>query len=95
MTGGVAELERELLLLFDMQCVVLMDRLANCAPSARAGLAHTLKGSALGIGAMQVAHAAGALEAAEGGETAALVSLNEAVQQARLAISRLLACAGE
>jgi HPt (histidine-containing phosphotransfer) domain-containing protein len=95
MTGGSVELERELLQLFDTQCAVLIDRMAECASSARAGLAHTLKGSALGIGAIQVAQAAAALEASDGAQTAALLHLNEAIQQARLAIAPLLACACE
>jgi HPt (histidine-containing phosphotransfer) domain-containing protein len=95
MTAGSQELERELLRLFDTQCVVLMERMAQSGPAARSALAHTLKGSALGVGAMRVADTAAALEAAEAGETAALVRLNEAVQDAHLAIARLLACAAE
>lgn len=95
MTAGDTALERELLQLFDTQCSVLMDRMAQCAPSARAGLAHTLKGSALGIGAMLVAEAAAALETAGEGQTAALLHLNEAVQATHLAIAPLLACASE
>jgi HPt (histidine-containing phosphotransfer) domain-containing protein len=95
MTAGALELERELLRLFDTQCAVLMDRMAQCAPSARAGLAHALKGSALGIGAMRVAQAAAALEVADEQQTAALVRLNAAVQEARVSIARMLACAAE
>jgi Hpt domain len=91
MTAGARDLERDLLCL---QCVVLMDRMAVACP-ARATLAHTLKGSALGIGAMRVARAAAAVESGEEHQTAALVRLNEAVQEARLAIARLLACADE
>ncbi len=95
MTAGARDLERDLLCLFDTQCVILMDRIANVACPVRATLAHTLKGSALGIGAMRVARAAAAVESREEHQTAALVRLNEAVQEARLAIARLLACADE
>jgi HPt (histidine-containing phosphotransfer) domain-containing protein len=90
MTAGAADLERELLRLFDTQCAVLMERMAQC-PATRSTLAHTLKGSALGIGAMRVAQAAAAVESGEEPQTAALLRLNEAVQEARLAIARLLA----
>lgn len=95
MTGGVRALERELLHLFDTQCVVLLERMARAAPAAQATLAHTLKGSALGIGAMRVAEAAAQVEAADEHKTAALVRLNAAVQEARISIARLLACASE
>jgi len=95
MTGGTPALERELLALFDTQCAVLMQRMGEAAAPARATLAHTLKGSALGIGATRVAHAAAAVESGGEPQTAALLRLNEAVQEARLAIARLLARAPE
>jgi len=91
MTAGAGQLERELLVLFDTQCAVLMQRMAEVPPPARATLAHTLKGSALGIGAMRVAQAAAAVENGEQPQTAALLRLNAAVQEARVAIARLLA----
>jgi HPt (histidine-containing phosphotransfer) domain-containing protein len=90
MTAGASDLERDLLRLFDTQCGVLMERMAQC-PATRSTLAHTLKGSALGIGAMRVAQAAAAVECGEEQQTAALVRLNAAVQEARVAIARLLA----
>jgi Hpt domain len=95
MTAGAQDLERELLRLFDTQCAVLMDRMAHCASPARSTLAHTLKGSALGIGASRVAAAAAAVETADEHQTVPLMRLNEAVQEARLSIARLLACAPE
>ncbi len=95
MTAGAPELERELLQLFDTQCAVLIDRMAHCETPARAALAHTLKGSALGIGAMQVAEAAAALERAGKGHTPALPELQRAVAQARAAIARMLAYPAE
>jgi HPt (histidine-containing phosphotransfer) domain-containing protein len=91
MTVGQQDLERELLQLFDTQCAVLTERMAQMAPMARAGLAHTLKGSALGIGAVKVAAAAAAVESVDEHQTAALMRLNEAVQEVRLSIARLLA----
>lgn len=95
MTGGAKGLEHELLLLFDTQCAVLMERMAQSTPPARATLAHTLKGSALGMGALRVAAAAAAVETTGNEQTAALMRLNETVQEARIGIARLLACAAE
>ncbi len=95
MTAGARELERELLQLFDTQCAVLIDRMAQCEAPARAALAHTLKGSALGIGALRVAEMAAALEHAGEGHTPALAELQRAVMQARAAIAHMLACAAK
>jgi HPt (histidine-containing phosphotransfer) domain-containing protein len=64
-TLGDAGLEREVLRLFQRQGRSLMMRFEVVTdPAARADIAHTLRGSALAIGAMRVATAAGALEAA-------------------------------
>ncbi|GJD62863.1 Hpt domain-containing protein [Methylobacterium frigidaeris] len=65
-TFGDADLAREVLALFAGQCDRLVPGLSDLdlAPDARADLAHTLKGSALGIGAARVAALAGRLEAA-------------------------------
>jgi HPt (histidine-containing phosphotransfer) domain-containing protein len=95
MTAGARELEREVLQLFDTQCAVLLDRMAQCEAPARAALAHTLKGSALGIGAMRVAETAAALERAGEAQTSALTELQRAVAQARAAIARMLAWPAE
>ncbi len=95
MTAGARDLERELLRLFDKQCTVLLDRMAHGEIPARAALAHTLKGSALGIGAMRVAEAAAALERAGERHTHVLTELQQAVAQARAAIARMLACPAE
>ena len=51
MTFGDHSLEREVLQLFDRQAELLMERMNASAPAAIATLAHTLKGSAVGIGA--------------------------------------------
>ena len=61
MTLGERELEREVLMLFVQQSTDLLARLEKL-PREGASLAHTLKGSALGIGAFAVAEAAESLE---------------------------------
>jgi len=62
MTFNDHSLEREVLQLFDRQAELLMQRIRGSEPAAIATLAHTLKGSAAGIGAVQVARAAEATE---------------------------------
>ena len=65
MTLGDHSLEREVLALFDRQAGMLMERIAQApSPGSSAAAAHTLKGSARGIGAWQVARAADMVEAA-------------------------------
>ena len=58
MTFGDRSLEREVLELFDRQAELLLARMRGGDPQAMAALAHTLKGSAVGIGAGNVARAA-------------------------------------
>ena len=58
MTLGERSLEAEVLTLFDLQAGVLLARMRDSAPAAVAAFAHTLKGSARGIGAWRVAEAA-------------------------------------
>jgi hypothetical protein len=60
-------------------------------PAQVSMLAHTLKGSALGIGAAAVARAAGMLERAGAEQPAALLRLTIAVQEAHVAIAGMLA----
>jgi HPt (histidine-containing phosphotransfer) domain-containing protein len=88
MTFGDRALERELLDLFNRQAGILLDRMRAADAGSVAALAHTLKGSALGIGAMAVAHAAAAVE--KGGTQSALDALATAVEAARVHIERLL-----
>jgi HPt (histidine-containing phosphotransfer) domain-containing protein len=66
MTFGDRALERELLGLFDRQATILLARMCGAPPEALATLAHTLKGSATGVGAWHVAHAADTAERAAG-----------------------------
>lgn len=63
-TFGDADLAREVLSLFEDQCRRLLPPLLDEGRSAgeRADLAHTLKGAALGVGAMRVARASAAVE---------------------------------
>jgi HPt (histidine-containing phosphotransfer) domain-containing protein len=62
MTFGDRSLEREILQLFDRQSELLLERMRASGPAAIATLAHTLKGSAVGIGARRVACAAAEAE---------------------------------
>ena len=91
-TFGDAGLERELLQLFDRQAEVLMARMRQNDASALAPLAHTLKGSAAGIGAAAVARAAAAAERAASAIecAAALDALAGAIDAARAEIAALL-----
>lgn len=92
MTFGDHTLERELLELFDRQAVILLTRMQPADPATSATLAHTLKGSALGIGANAVAAAAASVEQAAGSSelTPAIARLASAIAAARGAIATLL-----
>ncbi len=94
MTFGDRSLERELLELFDRQAVILIGRMRASDPAAVATLAHTLKGSARGVGAGAVARAAEATERAAGIDctacTAAVDRLAAAIDEARALIAVLL-----
>src|SRR5260370_24338281 len=70
MTLGERSLEAEVLTLFERQAAVLLARMRVSAPAAAAALAHTLKGSARGIGALRVAAAADAVEVSAPGAPA-------------------------
>ena len=62
MTLGAASLDAEVLTLFDRQAAVLLAHMRDAPPAAVAAFAHTLKGSARGIGAWRVAEAAAVVE---------------------------------
>jgi HPt (histidine-containing phosphotransfer) domain-containing protein len=92
MTLGEKELEREVLMLFAQQSADLLARLEKL-PREGASLAHTLKGSALGIGAFAVAEAAGDLERRlrQGlPVTTAILALAQAIGAAQAAIEERL-----
>jgi HPt (histidine-containing phosphotransfer) domain-containing protein len=92
-TLGDRTLEREVLQLFDRQSSLLIARMRTAAPAAMAAIAHTLKGSARGIGAWRVARAAELVElaGASGQQTAdAVEGLAAASDEARTVIADLL-----
>jgi HPt (histidine-containing phosphotransfer) domain-containing protein len=92
-TLGDRALEREVLQLFDRQSTLLIARMRSAAPAGVATLAHTLNGSARGIGAWRVARAAEALElagSAGSDVTEALDQLAAAADEARAVIAELL-----
>jgi len=94
MTFGDRSLEREVLTLFDRQAGILMARMEAAVPASVPALAHTLNGSARGIGAWRVARAAEALELAcrtdEDEFEGALKGLRAATEEARAVIAELL-----
>jgi HPt (histidine-containing phosphotransfer) domain-containing protein len=92
MTLGEKELEREVLMLFAQQSTDLLARLEKL-PREGASLAHTLKGSARGIGAFAVAEAADDLERRlrQGlPVTAEVLALAQAIVAAQAAIEERL-----
>ena len=91
MTLGERSLEREVLALFDRQAEMLLPRIRAGAPALAAASAHTLKGSALGIGAFKVATAAEAVERAKDAAFAAAIeTLTAVLDEAKAEIARLL-----
>lgn len=92
MTLGDPGLEREVLAMFSAQAVSFLARLGKL-PSDASAIAHTLKGSARGVGAFAVANAAADLETAiQAGldPSMALAELDAAVTHARAAIDIIL-----
>jgi hypothetical protein len=92
MTLGERSLEVKVLQLFDRQAGLLLARMNDAPPEAIMAFAHTLKGSARGIGAWGVAAAAEAVEGATDGTgpeslADALVRLAGSIGEARAAIA--------
>jgi hypothetical protein len=93
MTHAEPDLEREVLGLFATQTELLLGRIRGASPAAAGALAHTLCGSARGIGAWKVAEAAAAVEAevvAGRNAAAAVERLEAAAQEAQVEIVDLL-----
>jgi len=96
MTLGERALEREVIGLFDRQADLLLARMASGEPRVVAALAHTLAGSASGIGAWKVAEAAAVVErvASEPDAAVALTGVMDdlaaAVAEVHAAIAELL-----
>ena len=99
MTLGELSLQREVLALFDRQADMLLPRIRQGAPAMAAASAHTLKGSAVGIGAFKVARAveeveqAQSLEVKDAAIAAAVDTLAAVLEEAKAEIARLLQAA--
>jgi len=94
MTLGDHGLEREVLALFDRQIDLLIARMRAVDAAGVGALAHTLKGSARGVGAWPMARAAEAVEAAPAAERArAVAALAAAAREAQAAIADILSAA--
>jgi HPt (histidine-containing phosphotransfer) domain-containing protein len=99
MTLGELSLQREVLALFDRQADMLLPRIRGGAPAMAATSAHTLKGSAVGIGAFKVARAVEQVEQAQSLENrdaqidAAVATLAAVLEEAKAEIARLLLAA--
>jgi len=96
MTLGDRALEREVLEIFVRQNTLMLGRIADAGPARLAEAAHTLSGSARGIGAWRMAQAAERLERASGevGEQSllgAIADLEVASHEAGAAIAARLA----
>jgi HPt (histidine-containing phosphotransfer) domain-containing protein len=87
MTLGDRRLEREVLELFVRQTTILLTRIAGAEPPTAAAAAHTLKGSARGIGVWRVARAAELLEQAAGtaGTAGAADEVEDAIAELKAA----------
>jgi len=93
MTLGDRGLEGEVLRLFGRQVDMLLERMASAEPGCIKALAHTLDGSARGIGAFRVSQAAQDVERAvtAGGDVGAAIDLlKAAADEALAAIADLL-----
>lgn len=94
MTLGDRALERDVLMLFDRQLDMLMQRIESAAGPIASAAAHTMKGSAQGIGAFALATAAGQVEDAArdpAGHGQEVATLRAAIRDVRTEIGELLA----
>jgi len=95
-TLGDRRLEREVLEIFMRQIGIMLSRMAATEPAIAAAAAHTLIGSARGIGAWRVARAAERLEQAAAGRFGkqamdrAIAELESAASEASAAIDARL-----
>lgn len=84
MTLGDRRLEREVLEIFVRQIAIMLTRITVAEPALASAAAHTLMGSARGIGAWRVAEAAERLERAAAARIAARIddgAMNKAVEE--------------
>ena len=97
MTLGDQSLEREVLQVFARQITLMLRRIERAEPALAAAAAHTLKGSALGLGAWRVADAAERVEQAAAGSgnfDDAVAELDVAASEVSYAIDVRLQDAG-
>jgi HPt (histidine-containing phosphotransfer) domain-containing protein len=93
MTLGDRKLERDVLQIFVRQAAMMLKRIATAEPPLAAAAAHTLVGSARGIGAWRVARAAERLEQACLGASRAL-ECDVAIEELRTAALEASAAIG-
>ena len=90
-TMGNADLEKKVLRLFVRQLGDCIEKIRSAETvAARSEAAHTLIGSARGVGANSIAYIAGEIELAKGPITGRLLALERAADEARFAITGLL-----
>jgi HPt (histidine-containing phosphotransfer) domain-containing protein len=94
MTLGDRRLEREVLQIFVRQTAIMIERIAGAEPSLAAAAAHTLKGSARGIGAWRMDRAAERLERVASGGCGRPMELSDAVQELTAAALEVSAAIG-
>ena len=93
MTLGDHSLEGEVLRLFDRQCRMLIGRMAEAQPACVKALAHTIDGSARGVGAWRIAQAARDLQQvvdAAGDVSSAVGALSAAIDDTLIVVADLL-----
>jgi HPt (histidine-containing phosphotransfer) domain-containing protein len=95
MTLGDRRLEREVLELFLRQTTIMLGRIIDATPPLAGAAAHTLKGSARGIGAWRVARAAELLENAAAQKHDETVRCDEPMRDLTDAIEELRAASLE
>jgi HPt (histidine-containing phosphotransfer) domain-containing protein len=93
MTLGDRALEREILEIFVRQAAIMLERIAGAEPALAAASAHTLTGSARGIGAWRVARAAERLERAAR-EASGAADRDEAIEDLKAATLEASAAIG-
>ena len=90
LTLGDRKLENEVLELFEQQAGMLIRRMDEAAPALVAALAHTLSGSASGVGAGRVARAALELELVASGRQRGDIAAANARLCAEVAVTRMV-----
>src|ERR1700722_13874436 len=93
MTLGDRRLEREVLEIFVRQTVIMLERIAGAEPALAAAAAHTLTGSARGIGAWRGGPAAEHLESVVKGKSGGVspVEAGEQLKSATIEASAAIA----